>query len=322
MSSAPLTLKFSTADFGTERVEAWRHLFGRSVCELDIEPLPGQNFRSKALVHVLPGLGVASGVSSGARYWRPSHLIMSDDLVFVINHAGADNAQMLGRESVISPGHAVLFAADNVGGTTNKGYSRFTTIRVPRASVAPALGDLHAAILKPVRPDNYAMRLLNNYLSILEDADSFTDPRTCALVVSHVHDLIALALGSHRDDGVTTRNAVAAARLRAIKAEVAQSATNLSLNISSIAARHGVTPRYVQILFEDDGTTFSEYVLMNRLAAAHRMLGDRNGAAIGEIAGDCGFGDISYFNRIFRRHFGATPSDVRARAPDFRLPVH
>ena len=39
------------------------------------------------------------------------------------------------------------------------------------------------------------------------------------------------------------------------------------------------------------------------------------GEKISSIVYDCGFGDISYFNRIFRRHYGATPSDVRTQAP-------
>jgi AraC-like DNA-binding protein len=37
---------------------------------------------------------------------------------------------------------------------------------------------------------------------------------------------------------------------------------------------------------------------------------------VSSIALDAGFGDISYFNRAFRRRYGATPSDVRAQAPD------
>ena len=32
------------------------------------------------------------------------------------------------------------------------------------------------------------------------------------------------------------------------------------------------------------------------------------------IAYDVGFGDLSYFNRVFRRRYGATPSDIRQLA--------
>ena len=49
---------------------------------------------------------------------------------------------------------------------------------------------------------------------------------------------------------------------------------------------------------------------------AHRMLTDPRYVArsISAIAFEAGFGDLSYFNRTFRRRYGATPSDVRAAA--------
>jgi AraC-like DNA-binding protein len=36
---------------------------------------------------------------------------------------------------------------------------------------------------------------------------------------------------------------------------------------------------------------------------------DRN--EVINIALACGFNEVSYFNRCFRRHFGATPTDIR-----------
>ncbi|HET7716934.1 MAG TPA: helix-turn-helix domain-containing protein [Bauldia sp.] len=40
----------------------------------------------------------------------------------------------------------------------------------------------------------------------------------------------------------------------------------------------------------------------------------RSGEKISAIALDAGFGDVSYFNRVFRQAYGDTPSGVRARA--------
>jgi AraC-like DNA-binding protein len=37
---------------------------------------------------------------------------------------------------------------------------------------------------------------------------------------------------------------------------------------------------------------------------------------ISSIAYDCGFGDVSYFNRMFRRSYGAVPSELRASSAD------
>jgi AraC-like DNA-binding protein len=85
---------------------------------------------------------------------------------------------------------------------------------------------------------------------------------------------------------------------------------------AALAARHGVTPRYIQKLFESEGTTLSRFVLRQRLDSVHRMLTDPRhaGLSIGALAYSAGFGDLSTFNREFRRCYGATPSDVRSAA--------
>ena len=46
------------------------------------------------------------------------------------------------------------------------------------------------------------------------------------------------------------------------------------------------------------------------------MLADRRNdrLKVSEIALACGFNEVSYFNRCFRRRFGATPSEFRDAA--------
>src|SRR5262249_51189262 len=106
-----------------------------------------------------------------------------------------------------------------------------------------------------------------------------------------------------------------AARLAAIKRDIARNLDRSDLSVSGVAARHGCTEREVQRMFEMEGTTFTNHVLARRLARAHGMLTDPGrDAKISAVAYDCGFGDISYFNRVFRRSYGVAPSDVRAQA--------
>ncbi len=84
--------------------------------------------------------------------------------------------------------------------------------------------------------------------------------------------------------------------------------------IAVLPNRQRVTSRYVQMLFEHEGTTFTEFVRDARLNQAHRMLVDKRltHRSVSAIAFDVGFGDLSYFNKVFRRRFGSSPSDVRA----------
>jgi AraC-like DNA-binding protein len=86
--------------------------------------------------------------------------------------------------------------------------------------------------------------------------------------------------------------------------------------VAAIARRQRLTPRYVHKLFEGEGLTFSAFVLCRRLSRAHRLLSDpRLGdRTIGSVAFDVGFGDVSYFNRTFRRRYDATPSEISLAA--------
>jgi AraC-like DNA-binding protein len=65
----------------------------------------------------------------------------------------------------------------------------------------------------------------------------------------------------------------------------------------------------VQVLLKDEGTTFSEFALHARLG--HVYAARKRDRSIGDIAFECGFGDVSYFNRAFRRRYGASPTETR-----------
>jgi len=107
-----------------------------------------------------------------------------------------------------------------------------------------------------------------------------------------------------------------AARLCAIKIGIANNLNRPSLSVTDVAASHGVSPRYVQTLFEAEGITFSEFVLSQRLALVLRMLVNRRFAdrTIGDIVREAGLANSSHFSRAFRRRYGGTPSDVRRAA--------
>ncbi|UVC09254.1 helix-turn-helix transcriptional regulator [Rhizobium sp. TH2] len=132
---------------------------------------------------------------------------------------------------------------------------------------------------------------------------------------SHLYDLAALAFGAAIGQNTSfDRTGIGAARLELIKKDVQARLKDPGLGIGSVAKSQGVSPRYIQRLFEREGTTFSDYVRGCRLELAHAMLCDIAALAqsISSIAYDCGFGDLSHFNRSFRERFDMTPSDIRA----------
>nr|WP_283818391.1 helix-turn-helix transcriptional regulator [Bradyrhizobium diazoefficiens] len=85
------------------------------------------------------------------------------------------------------------------------------------------------------------------------------------------------------------------------------------MSLAGLSAAHRISPRTVQLLFEQAGITYSGFVLEQRMLRAERLL--RNPAMrtrkIIVITHLAGFHDVSYFHRAFRRRFGQTPDDVR-----------
>lgn len=162
-----------------------------------------------------------------------------------------------------------------------------------------------------------AIQLLTNYvLSVNGDLDLST-PRLRHVFRTHVHDLVALAIGATRDGAELAQNrGLRAARLAAIKADIVANLSRRDLTADKIGRVHGVSAGYVRRLLAGEGTSFMDFLREQRLLHADRALSDRDpsGRTISAIAYESGFNDLSHFNRTFRRRFGLTPSEVRATA--------
>jgi transcriptional regulator GlxA family with amidase domain len=194
---------------------------------------------------------------------------------------------------------------------------RFCGLWVHRARLEPRVARLDDRVLKPIAADTEAMRYLIGYVRHLEEQQSLVDPTLAQLAAVHLRDLFVLVLGARRDAAILAQGrGLRAARLQAIKRYIAANFGDGGLDVGRVAARHRLTPRNVQRLFESEGTTFSEFLLNQRLARVHQMLTDPACArwTVSAIALEAGFGDVSYFNRRFRRRYALRPSDVRATA--------
>jgi AraC-like DNA-binding protein len=299
-----------------DRVEAQREVFGRAILKIDLEPLPDNPFRVDMSLWALPDLGLASGTCSALLATRPKRLAGGDELVFTVAQSGGGVFNMRSGEAEISNGSAVLVSGDEPGAFRHA-PSRLLTFRLTRNRLTPLLADLDSAMLRPIPPNSEALRLLTGYAGVLQDEQALATPELCELVAAHVHDLAALALGATRETATLANGrGVRAARLRAIKTDILAHLADRALSLDAVAARHGISSVYVRKLFADDQGTFTDFVLDGRLSRAHRLMGDPRscGRTISDIAYACGFGDLSYFNRAFRRRYGMTPSDARAAA--------
>jgi AraC-like DNA-binding protein len=293
----------------------WREVFGRTIARLEIEPLTDGPLMAEASLVNLPNLGIMNVASADLRFHKPPSLIDSDDIVLTTVDSGTWIGVQGRREARVQPGDAALVDCSVVAGGTALG--RRTMLRVPVKALAPLVPDLHAITMQRIPGDSEPLRLLRQYLRVMREMESLATPPLQRLASTHIFDLLAVTLGATREAAeVAGSRGVRAARLRAIKDDIAGNLEHGEVSVGSVALRHRVSARYVQKLFDAEGTTFSEYVLGARLAHAHRLLSDprRHREKVATIALTAGFGDVSYFYRAFRRRYGMLPTDVRAQA--------
>jgi AraC-like DNA-binding protein/ligand-binding sensor protein len=98
--------------------------------------------------------------------------------------------------------------------------------------------------------------------------------------------------------------------LQKIEAQFAEQGDH-ALTVRELADRLHVSPCHFCKLFKKQtGLTFTEYRTELRVEAAKRLLLNRH-LRVSEIAFEAGFDSIPYFNRVFRRLVGCSPTQFR-----------
>lgn len=84
------------------------------------------------------------------------------------------------------------------------------------------------------------------------------------------------------------------------------------LKLADLAALVGMNPvSFSRFFHQRTGRTLSEYIVDIRLGRAARMLVDTS-KTVSEICYECGFNNLSNFNRTFKARRNCTPRDFRA----------
>jgi len=294
-------------------------LHERGVTWVSFKPMPDLECGIDFALRKFPDVGLLSGAVQGVRH-EHAHRDSGDgddDLSFHMNVSGESLVVGPRGETTLHDGDAMLLSYSVSRTISRPGLVDHRVIRLPRTALSPMVRRIDDAVLLPIRRGTGILNLLKGYVDAAFADPALAVPDMRRLVVAHLCDLVSVTIGATRDAAaVAEGRGVRAARLRAIKADIEAHLAHGDLSPGALAKRQQVSDSYIRKLFADEKTSFSDYVLTRRLMRAHRMLRDRRWAGVGitSIAYDAGFGDLSYFNRTFKRCYGATPSEVRADA--------
>lgn len=306
--------RFSTENISErQRLPRWREEFGRALVGVDMEPLsPDMPFRAEAIMWALPGVRTAHCTNAAAHYVRTPALAAESDgsIGLIVNLGPKAIASQQNVSLLLATGDATFVRTELAGKLTN---TRHLGIVLPRDVLNSRVDDLDRAMMRVIPKSVEPLRLLVSYIRLVWENGVLDSPGLRPSVVSHMHDLAALAMGANRDARESGLSAVAAARLAAALEDISLGFTDPGLTLAAVARRQGVSPRYLQRLFAESAMSFTARVNESRLQRAFALLSKAQcrDRPISEIALQAGFSNVSHFNRLFRARFGDTPTGIR-----------
>lgn len=311
-------LVWNTADVRpAEQFSYYREAICKVFMQLTPEPADRSSFPAR-----IERVGLGQAAINRVRF--PGHLVLrsasdiatSSDSCFYLNLklAGRCRIEQAGREIELSQGQVGIFdSAQLFALRHSQGPSlQVASFWVPTQLLRDRLPASFAFMPARVSDDPLVGHLIVETAHALNSAASDMPEEESARLLGVLLDLVALSLSRGSRRGAEELG-LADATWIALRSTVHRRLREPGLTAATVAASVRISERYVHKLFERAGTTFASYVMERRLDGAARDLKDPAllGRAIGDIAFDWGFSDLSHFTRRFRHRFGCTPRDWR-----------
>ncbi len=190
-------------------------------------------------------------------------------------------------------------------------FSRQLSLHLPRPDMCDRFGNAATGGHFVQRSDHHALAI-HAILAKAFDENVGADQTLC--LKEAIFGMIGAVLYERAANSGTSGINSAVTRAQILERGIAyldRCFTDSSVTTQTLSDSLGVPPRQVQRAFALAGTTPTDYLLKKRFEKVCQMLeerrNDHNPMLVSSIAYSCGFNDVSYFNRQFRRMFGCAP---------------
>jgi AraC-like DNA-binding protein len=296
--------------------EAWREGICRGFCRLDVGPAEQDYIDCHNEFAQVHSIAIATPKGGSARFARTRDLLNDgcDDMVLISATRGTVRVTQRNQAIDLTAGQMCLTEMNVVGTADLTRSGGFTTARFPRRLLLRVAPTAETQLARPLGHDRTLNMMIDRYFRLCNDLAEDLDILAQKAAEQHLADLVGLLLGTRGGKDLIERDESSTGPLNFVKADILKNLGKNDLTIESVARANALSARQAQRLFAASGTTFSEFVLEQRLLLARRLLLHEQSRhrKVSDVAYTVGFNDLSYFHKSFRRRFGVTPADMRA----------
>jgi AraC-like DNA-binding protein len=301
-----------------ERVDYWREMVLRLFADVQIAAPAGPDFHGcmqSTLTDAMRLTRVASAAQSVQRLHRDARDSYEDCYFAVLMLSGTQRMQQDNRRVELHAGDFAVYDGARPHRLDFSDDWSELILSIPRSALNRLVPGMHDLTSRRLLPDSSAGEVLRSYLqSIALHFPKLRDDELAALSL-HALTMIGSTLALDRKADEANAGARDAALLRA-KMLINTSLGDPCLDAARIAGRLGLSPRYLNRLFNSEQTSLMRYVWNLRLERCRDdLLRAGTGAQrVTDIAQRWGFSDMSHFSRAFKSRFGVSPRDCRGSA--------
>ena len=302
----------ATATF--DAAEPWRENLGTCFQDLvpetlDERPAPTGCVAGLRLGPV--GVFTVSGTPQVVRRATSAVRRSPGDLIKVcVQLAGRAIVHQGGREVMIGPGELAVYDTGRPYAIRLEGRWTCAVMALPRAEIDLRERDLDRWLYRPYQAACGPGGVLSHFVVSTVALDRPPGPAAAAKLGQAGSTLLA---GTLLEDG----GLAAVGAPDDLRAHVAwyvrAHLDDPRLSRASIAAAHHMSPRTLDRLFTSQPWSVSGLIRHERLEAVRRDLADPllSGRSVAALAARWCFFDAAHFSRVFRQHYGYSPSQAR-----------
>lgn len=308
-------MRFTTNAYPKEqRRDAWRFALQRVSLKLEDadESLYGE------LIHFKSGMGMDFlRLTSTAQTWAIDFSDQQGNFWLAQLLDGTARLTSAGEEHVLADGDIVCGRGESVARLGFPGDNRMLLVRVPRTLLTSRLKAPLPEAPRRIGADSSVARVFSGMLRSLADTiGEITADQARPVELALPEFLLTSLLDDAPPKAMGGAAGMRAALLERIFQTIEIRLSDPNLNYQQVAAEHGVSPRYLQKLFESIDESFGHYVKVRRLERCRLDLRSplHVQKSISDILFQWGFNDSASFSRAFREQYGISPREYR-KAP-------
>ena len=308
-------LVFDSNNFSPrQRADAWETFSADKLSALRCVPAGDSQFRVRADIRAVGELTMARITGAGHVSERTRYEVARERHGYYAAVFHLEGEPSVGCRKAISQPRvrdvSILGSMENMRFGLERPYDHIVVMlpqRLPWSQVA-----IPGTVVPASNP---LLGILCDYVvSVHAHADRLSSS-SADLLADNLTELL-FAMLSEEQIRVSTSTSLRAALFDRACRIIAHEAHDPDLYPAGVARQLGVSMRMLQRIFREHGQTVAHGILRSRVDKGSSMLGDERMRVrtITEIAFECGFRDLTTFERAFRATKGMTPSSWRRGA--------